>query len=92
MKIVFIIYLVTVSLCALMILITTLEMKAYVKKHNLKRRETITTIERIAGNLKLVIISAIPIYNILVVFSLLSSTGRCQMEKTILEQFCEKEE
>lgn len=92
MKIVFIIYLVTVSLCALMILITTLEMKAYVKKHNLKRRETITPIERIAGNLKLVIISVIPIYNILVIFSLLSSTGRYQIEKTIREQFCEKEE
>lgn len=92
MKIVFIIYLVTVSLCALMILITTLEMRAYVKKHNLKRRETITPVERITGNLKLVIISIIPIYNILVVFSLLSSTGRYQIEKTIHEQFCEKEE
>lgn len=92
MKIVLIIYLATISFCALMIIISTLEMKAYVKKHNLKRREIITLTERITGNLKLIIVSVIPVYNVLVGFSLLSSAGHEQMEKTVHAQFYKEEE
>lgn len=92
MKIILIIYLATIGFCALMIIISTLEIKAYVKKHNLKRREIITLTERITGNLRLIIISVIPVYNVLVGVILLSNAGHELMKKTICEQFCEKEE
>lgn len=92
MKIVLIIYFATIGFYALTVLTATLEMVAYVRKHNLKRRETITSTERIAGNLKLLIIGILPIINFLVAFSVLSNEGHRQMEKTIQEQFCEEEE